>query len=95
MESESTFIILTTEEVNEYFIKLCEGDELFGKAIAYNFISYNKYHAENGTWTVHISKTKRVPMKDWKGAARTWMRNLKRYNYPQWVKLQSLKIFKD
>jgi len=89
--SEKPFVIPTYNEVRDYFLALVDNNNMFADGLAQNFIGYNKYH----NWTVKVSKTKREPMKDWKSACRTWMRNMKRYNPRMYVQMESAKIFKQ
>ena len=87
---ETEFVIPTYYEIRAYFLTLCDGNEIFANALTYDFEGYNKYHK----WTVKYGN-KREPMKDWKAACRTWMRNMKKYNSKMYVQMESAKIFKN
>jgi hypothetical protein len=83
------------KEIQIYFKHLLQEipDDEFRESIA-NHLAYNfnKFNNNNG-WTVKISKTKHVPMKDWHAACRTWIRNLPRYNKHLYIQIESAKIF--
>ena len=90
---ENIFVIPTRKEVDDYFAVLCGGGdaaERFASGLTYRFYGYCEYHH----WTVKYGN-KREPMKDWKAACRTWMRNMKKYDARMYVQMESAKIFKD
>ena len=88
-EVETPFVIPTRKEVEDYFAVLCgDAAERFASGLTYRFYGYCEYWK----WTVKYGN-KRQPMKDWKGACRTWMRNMKKYDARMYVQMESAKIF--
>ncbi len=83
--------IPSPKETLDYFRTLIDSDT-WAESVNMNFRSYHFYSAENGEWTIKVNGKKR-PMKNWKLACRTWIRNMPRYNKPVWVQIQSHLLF--
>lgn len=97
MQVESEMTPPTFEEVESYFYKMLSGDgvpedkaKFHAIGLTRKFISYNQFHG----WTVKTGN-KRIPMKDWKAACRTWFRNMEKYNKVLYIQITSAKIFND
>lgn len=80
------------EVINEFNKRL--NDREASTMCAKKFVNYNNYYIVDECWTVKKGK-KRYPMKDWKAAVRTFIRNINKYNPDIKILIASNKIFKD
>jgi len=84
----------TYQQVFEEFnLKL--QDELVAHMCAKRFCVYNEGNRnEMGAWTIKKAKNKRVEMKNWQLAVRTFIRNMPVYSKDLVVRLERNKLFK-
>lgn len=85
----ANFVAPSYVEVADYFVTKV-GDPESAQRMTDRFF---QFYSNNG-WQIKVNK-KLVPMKSWKGAINTWIRNLSKYNKSEVVKIKSKSLFND